>query len=41
MLVKWILQNKAEHFIVLTQCSVLNRDSPDGDVDRREQKPIC
>ena len=25
---EWILQNKAGHFMVVTRCSICNRDSP-------------
>ena len=31
---EWILQNQAGHLMVFTQCSILNRDSPDVDEKR-------
>ena len=31
---EWILQNKAGHLMVFTQCSILNRDSPDVEENR-------
>ena len=34
LLLEWILQNKAGHLMVFTQCSVLNRDSPGEDENR-------
>ena len=37
LFLEWILQNKAGHLMVFTQCSILNRDSHDVDENRRSR----
>ena len=34
LFLEWILQNKFGHIVVFTQCSILNRCSPDVDENR-------
>ena len=36
LFLEWVLQNKAGHLMMFTQCSILDRDSPDVDENRSQ-----